>query len=56
MDSRNGETGPYQVSMPLNQLYLLLRLWFTDTGPSLSNPIGFGNAYEVDYVRVWRFK
>jgi beta-glucanase (GH16 family) len=45
------------VSMP-NRMYVLLDLWYGSASgtPDNSTPTGKGNAFEVNYVRVWKNK
>jgi beta-glucanase (GH16 family) len=39
-------------------MYILLDLWFGGASgePDQSTPEGKGNAFEVKYVRAWKFR
>jgi hypothetical protein len=41
-----------------DSLYLILDLWFGSASgdPDESTPVGEGNSFEVNYVKVWQFK
>lgn len=49
--------GSAQVSMP-GRMYLLLDLWHGSASGVTddSTPTGKSNAYEINYVRAWKFK
>jgi beta-glucanase (GH16 family) len=49
--------GSAQVSMP-GRMYLLLDLWHGSASGATddSTPTGKSNAYEINYVRAWKFK
>jgi hypothetical protein len=38
-------------------MYILLDLWFGSASgtPDETTPTGRGNAFEINYVRAWRF-
>ncbi|MEN3293846.1 MAG: hypothetical protein V7642_3099 [Burkholderiales bacterium] len=49
----------YSVAAVISDpLYILLDLWFGSASgtPDGTTPTGKGNAYEVNYVRAWKFK
>lgn len=54
----NGVPRGYKIAAAMpSQMYILLSLWFGGESGKPSNgntPTGTGNAYEIDYVRVWR--
>jgi beta-glucanase (GH16 family) len=39
-------------------MYILLDLWFGSASgtPDSTTPTGRANAYEINYVRAWRFR
>lgn len=49
----------YQVNVQMRDpMYLLLSLWFGSASgtPDSTTPTGRGNAYEIGYVRAWKFR